>query len=148
MSQNESTTFLVTDAKNLTLIDATRENSPWCNPLGFCSFTPCSKYNIVESPEHVLLCCPSYDETREYLLQLCQSLPNQVSADIITTVLSTYSTRDIMQLILDPSVIPIVIRSAQIHDTQVYNDLFYIGRTWCFSIHRERLKRLNRWNFR
>ena len=30
MSQNESTTFLVTDAKNLTLIDATRENSPWC----------------------------------------------------------------------------------------------------------------------
>ena len=29
MSQNESTTFLVTDAKNLTLIDATRENSPW-----------------------------------------------------------------------------------------------------------------------
>ena len=30
MSQNESTTFLVTGAKNLTLIDATRENSPWC----------------------------------------------------------------------------------------------------------------------
>ena len=30
MTQNESTTFLVTDAKNLTLIDATRENSPWC----------------------------------------------------------------------------------------------------------------------
>ena len=29
MSQNESTTFLVTDAKNLTLIDATGENSPW-----------------------------------------------------------------------------------------------------------------------
>ena len=32
MSQNESTPFLVTDAKNLTLIDATRENSPWCRP--------------------------------------------------------------------------------------------------------------------
>ena len=30
MSQNETTTVLVTDAKNLTLIDATRENSPWC----------------------------------------------------------------------------------------------------------------------
>ena len=29
MSQNESTPFLVTDAKNLTLIDATIENSPW-----------------------------------------------------------------------------------------------------------------------
>jgi len=32
MSQNESTQFLVTDAKNVTLIDATRENSPWCMP--------------------------------------------------------------------------------------------------------------------
>ena len=32
MSQNESTPFLVTDAKNLTLIDATRENSPWSKP--------------------------------------------------------------------------------------------------------------------
>ena len=30
MSQYESTPFLVMDAKNLTLIDATRENSPWC----------------------------------------------------------------------------------------------------------------------
>ena len=30
MSQNESTPFLVMDAKNLTLIDATRENLPWC----------------------------------------------------------------------------------------------------------------------
>ena len=30
MSQNETTTFLVTDAKNLTLIDATRKNLPWC----------------------------------------------------------------------------------------------------------------------
>ena len=29
MSQNETTTVLVTDAKNLTLIDATRENPPW-----------------------------------------------------------------------------------------------------------------------
>ena len=31
MSQNESTPFLVTDAKNLTLIDAIRENLPWCS---------------------------------------------------------------------------------------------------------------------
>ena len=38
MSQNESTTFLVTDAKNLTLIDATRENSPWCILLLMESF--------------------------------------------------------------------------------------------------------------
>ena len=33
MSQNESTTFLLMDAKNVTLIDATRENSPWCTEI-------------------------------------------------------------------------------------------------------------------
>ena len=37
MSQNESTTFLVTDVNNLTLIDATRENSPWCGEGGALS---------------------------------------------------------------------------------------------------------------
>ena len=34
ISQNETTPFLVTDSKNLTLIDATRENSPWCPAKG------------------------------------------------------------------------------------------------------------------
>ena len=38
MSQNESTPFLVTDAKNLTLIDATREISPWCPPFSLREF--------------------------------------------------------------------------------------------------------------
>ena len=43
MSQNESTTVLVTDAKNLTLIDASRENSPWCYS---CSPTSTDSQNI------------------------------------------------------------------------------------------------------
>ena len=118
------------------------------NPMGLCSFSPCTKYNIVESPEHILLCCPAHDQIREHLLKLCHSVSNPASAAIVTSVISTYSTRKIMQLLLDPSAMPMVISSAQFHGEQVYSDLFYIGRTWCFSIHRNRMKKLNRWNFR
>ena len=47
MSQNESTTFLVTDAKNLTLIDATRENLSW----GFCQ----AQFQLASLAEQSLL---------------------------------------------------------------------------------------------
>ena len=49
MSQNESTTFLVTDAKNLTLIDATRENSPWCPHLVLSSRSICKEFVFLVS---------------------------------------------------------------------------------------------------
>ena len=118
------------------------------NPSGLCSFPSCTQYNIVESPEHVLLCCQAYDPTRQKLLSLCQGLQNQVSLSIINNTLATYSNDIIMQLILDCSAVPEVISSAQCYGDYVYNDIFYIGRTWCYSIHRERMKRLRLWNFR
>ena len=43
MSQNESTPFLVTDTKNLTLIDATRENSPWWAHVEYKGSSPNKK---------------------------------------------------------------------------------------------------------
>ena len=118
------------------------------NSAGICTFPLCKQYRIVESPEHLLLCCSAYDNVRESLLQLCQSMSNPVSALAANEILSSFSTRDIMQLILDPSSIPSVIRYSQLYGEQIFHDLFYMGRTWCFSIHRERMKRLNRWNFR
>ena len=42
-------------------------------------------------------------------------------------------------MLLDCSVMPEVIRSAQSHGSRVYDDLFYVGRTWCFAVHRERM---------
>ena len=63
MSQNESTTFLVTDAKNLTLIDANRENSPWCggdvnartcDEASVRAFTPLARMWMHESSPKLL----------------------------------------------------------------------------------------------
>ena len=56
MSQNESTTFLVMDAKNLTLIDATRENLPWWPAL--------STEPMYTKPNFFVICSSSAITTR------------------------------------------------------------------------------------
>ena len=118
------------------------------NPLGLCTASPCREDEVIESPEHVLLYCPAYTSTRLNLLSLCLQLEHEVSHTLIVSYLLGKSEQQLMQVLLDCSSLPPVITAAQTHGPQIFNDLFYIGRTWCFSIHRERLKRLHRWNFR
>ena len=123
----------------------TRHWSP-ANPNGLCP--QCYEFNVVESLDHILLYCLSYNTTWQNMLNLILKLPNPVSHKIAVTHLLSKNTFKIMQMLLDCTAIPEVIRSAQIHGEKVYEDLFYIGRTWCFAIHRERMKRLHLWNFR
>ena len=116
------------------------------NPEGFCSFTPCRQAGIVESPEHLLLQCPAYTNTRKRLIHLAlQTKQTDTHRLFVKSLLS--NTRDLMQLLLDPSCIPEVISHAQYHGDNIFSDLFYLGRSWCFSIHRERMKMLGKWNF-
>ena len=42
-----------------------------------------------------------------------------------------------MQFLLDCSAMPNVIQYAQRNGQQLYNDIFYLSRTWCLSIQRE-----------
>ena len=120
------------------------------NPLGICSNPTCKENEIVESPEHLLLHCPAYTATRQSMYSLCFKLTNKVSLSIIAGILfkTRYSNKQLMQLLLDCSVLPEIIKAAQTHGDRVYSDIFFFGRSWCFSIHRERMKRLGKWNFR
>ena len=118
------------------------------NPEGFCSFGLCAEKRLVESPEHVLLNCPAYTHTRQNMISLCMKTQDPVSHSLVTSFLLSSSTQKMMQFLLDCSVLPEVIRGAQLHGEQIYSDIFYLSRTWCFAIHRERMKRLGRWNFR
>jgi hypothetical protein len=86
--------------------------------------------------------------TRQRMFSICFKLPNKVSLTLIANILYKGSNQKLMQLLLDCSVIPEVIASSQSHGEQVLSDLFYFSRTWCFSVHRERMKRLGKWNFR
>ena len=118
------------------------------NSLGLCTFPICHDNCVEESPEHVLLHCPAYTSTREKMVSLCRSLANPVAGSIISEILEGNSTKKIMQVLLDCSTLPEVISCAQLHGENIYRDLFYVSRNWCFALHRERSKRLGKWNFR
>ena len=117
------------------------------NPNGFCTYPSCSEIHVVESLEHILLTCPAYTKTRQGLINAVLKLRSPHSHTLALSVLLSGNHPITMQLLLDCSVIPEVIRSAQIHGDQIYDDICYIGRTWCFALHRERMKRLHLWNF-
>ena len=118
------------------------------NTNGLCSFPTCLANNQVESPEHILIFCPAYNTTRLNMVALSLKLANPVSHNLVVINLLSKNTAKIMQLLLDCSSLPDVIVSAQNHGDHIFNDIFYVGRTWCFALHRERLKRLGLWNFR
>ena len=117
------------------------------NPLGICSFSVCKEKNVVESSEHILLSCPAYSTTRQNAISMCLRIRDQVSHLLVTNFLLCGPPK-IMQFLLDCSVMPEVIYWAQHQGDYIYNDLFYLGRTWCYAIHRERMKRLCKWNFK
>ena len=116
------------------------------NRNGYCTFPQCMEKEIVENPEHLLLHCPSYEKARLNLISMCLKLKNPVSFSIVTKSLLTASPKSHLQLLLDCSSLPEVISAAQLFGETIYNDLFYVARSWCFTIHRERMKRLGRWN--
>ena len=125
----------------------TRHWSPQ-NPQGYCPFQPCTDNQIVESQEHILLHCPVYNPIKQHLYLQCLSVSSPASHQVIMAILLSQSHKNIMQFLLDCSVLPDVIRMAQIYGEDLYKDLYYISRTWCFSHHRLRMKKLGKWNFR
>ena len=68
--------------------------------------------------------------------------------DIITSILDSDNNDLIMQFILDSSVIPIVITTTQLFGQHTRDRLLYLGRTWCYNIHRERMNQLGHFQFR
>ena len=123
----------------------TRHWSP-SNPQGLCTYPQCYEISSTESTEHILLHCPAYASTRQRLIQLGTAIRCTASKSLIISCLLSHSLKNIMQLLLDCSALPAVIAAAQLNGEEVYKNLFYYGRTWCFAIHRERKKRLCQWN--
>ena len=118
------------------------------NPDGLCSFPTCQEQELVEHPEHILLCCPAYWKEREKLFSMCLGVKNPNTHQLITSFLFSRSSKKMMQFLVDSSALPEVINAVQLHGENILKDLFYLSRTWCFSIHRLRMRRLGKWNFR
>ena len=119
------------------------------NKAGSCLLPTCSPQSD-GSLEHLLLYCSALNSTRTRILRLCYrvSLESDELSRLIGLVLSSGDQLTIMQFILDCSSLPEVIRSTQIFGTQIRDRLLYIGRTWCYNIHRERMNQLGLLMFR
>ena len=103
----------------------------------------------VEDLAHFLLPrCPRLQERadvlHQYMLTMLHESP--ICSQILNNILTgAKKDQDIwLQFVLDCSVMPEVISAAQADDS-VLHLLFKITRTWCYSLHRTRLKLLGRW---
>ena len=120
--------------------------SHWsANKEGYCLSRTCCMET--ESVEHILLTCPAYEDCKKKLYSLWLSTKNKVVRQLVLQAFSS-ENKFLLQFILDCSVMPEVIKAVQTTDDDDFlNELFYLTRTWCFSVHRERMKMLGRWNF-
>ena len=117
------------------------------NKGGFCLLSPsCS--NIIEDVPHILSSCCGLSSTRNKLIAYTSDYAASVPAimDLILT-LCIPSNPKFIQFLLDCSCLPEVILAHQQHGKEVLDHLFLITRTWVYTLHKERLKKLGRWNF-
>ena len=105
----------------------------------------------VAAPEgdlfHILLLCPALETRRSYLLEYWATISsgNEVCCNL-TQLYQTKPDKFKMQFLLDCAALPQVIEAVQQHGNKVSNLLYKMTRTYCYSIHRDRLKQLGRWS--
>ena len=118
------------------------------NPNGYCLLPHCSGKSVKEDITHILVTCPSLSTKRNRLRDFfySNSRGSCYIQDTIETFLLTKNPHFQTQFLLDCSVLPEVIHLRQNLGLNILRSLFYLTRTWCYSLHRERLRQLGRWN--
>ena len=117
------------------------------NPEGLCTYPLCHTQRLVESREHILLYCPAYNTARERIITTCLESSNPSVKILLTKYLVSSNPELTMQFLMDCSVLSEVIKAAQLSGPNIFSDLFYHTRTWCFVLHKQRMIRLCKWNF-
>ena len=95
--------------------------------------------------EHLLLLCPALNHTRIELLGKLDK--NKNIRDQTKLLIGSYyhNGKNMIQFILDGSVLPEIIKIRQKEGMQILNEIFSFSRSWCYTIHRTRLKLIGRW---
>ena len=97
------------------------------------------------SIEHLLIYCPALVSTRKHLhenLKRSKNLREQTKSLILSYF---QDGKDTMQLLLDGSALPEIIRIRQTEGKQILHEIFSFSRNWCYTIHKTRLKLQGRW---
>ena len=116
------------------------------NPGGYCLCRSCVGLFISENIEHVLLHCGSLLSTRLRLSKFPLKYAMTVTLLSRTILELTKPCNPLfLQFLIDCSVIPQVITLCTDHGQVALHHMFKVSCTWCYSLHRERLKILGRW---
>ena len=119
------------------------------NKAGTCTLPGCADDSI-GSVEHILLKCSALQLTRQKMLNLAQCVASSYPPvkDVIAKALSSQDHKETMQFLLDCSCLPQVVTLQQMYGCEPLQYLFYVTRTWCYSIHRRRMDLLGLYQFR
>ena len=118
------------------------------NKAGMCLLPLCLSPSE-GSLEHILLHCTSLHSVHQKMYNLCHKV-SQESEELSTIINTIILSGDqlLVQLILDCTVLPDVIKTTATCGTYTRDRLLYIGRTWCHSIHSERMNQLGLFEFK
>ena len=105
-----------------------------------CSNCPAPQCgNVIESLEHLLLECPAYAKIRSTVIRKCRAIENPAIMQYINFIVAQPQS-SIMQFLLDSSALPYTQKLISEYGCSILTIIFSLTRTWCYSVHRERLK--------
>ena len=111
----------------------------------FCQLHP--DQPMVGDLEHHLVSCPALEERRALIFEYWDTITaTSLPARSIINTFKLAPLKIFMQFILDCSVLPEVISAEQKYGKAILNLLFKATRTYCYSMYRERMKRLDMWS--
>ena len=120
------------------------------DPTGSCSLPTCrASCPTPGTVAHIMLACDDLSPARSRIVSLWAHY--MVDKPVLLPIVRHYTTEcqnptTFLQFIFDCSVLPEVIAATQIHGNWVLNSLFYMTRSFCYSIHKLRYKLLGKWN--
>ena len=120
------------------------------NKMGYCQLPQCIGKNSPGTLEHILVSCPSLSKCRQKMSDLWNTLcqVNPTCASILNIVASSKSEETLTQFLLDCSTVTCVVETVNLFGTDVLFPLFHLTRTWCFTIHRNRMNLLGLWGYK
>ena len=108
---------------------------------GACSIQGCTSKDI-GTIEHYLIWCPALSDARSRMISLCQKVASEDDElrRILDQFMDSHDEKFKVQFLLDCSQFSEIIQLKQCGKQVLVDRLFYVSRTWCYTIHQSRKK--------
>ena len=113
---------------------------------GYCTLPSCRLNPIFGTLPHILRDCEDLQPARLRVFSLWSDFLQD--KPLLLPIVQKYKedASKFVQFVVDCTVLPEVISLKQLQGKWVHDSLLYLTRTFCFSVHKARLKLLGKWN--